>query len=167
MKNYTQRRLEVGDNVVICDSINTGLIGTVGGYKGTSVAVCMKENTGHDCEGLCPSGGTYESEYALLPFKEEDRKSLGLLLNHIHKPSSITQALAEERERMRGSVNKTLDRYVVKKEPLCEQNSLILLIRTYLLSSLPLPDNKKCCGRLPNGESWGHSGACDLLDNKE
>jgi len=106
MKNYTQRRLEVGDNVVICDSINTGLIGTVGGYKGTSVAVCMKENTGHDCEGLCPSGGTYESEYALLPFKEEDRKSLGLLLNHIHKPTSITQALAEERKRVDKEITK-------------------------------------------------------------
>ena len=54
------------------------------------------------------------------------------------------QALAEERARVRGSVNKTLDRYVVKKEPLCEQNSLILLIRTYLLSSLdkPVPDKE-------------------------
>jgi len=36
-----------------------------------------------------------------------------------------------------------------------------------LLSSLdkPLLDNK-CCGRLPNGEGWGHSGACNLTDKE-
>ena len=48
----------------------------------------------------------------------------------------INQVVAGERKRMVKYVNKTLDRYVVKKEPLCEQNSLILLIRAHLLSSL-------------------------------
>jgi len=48
----------------------------------------------------------------------------------------IYEALAEEKERVEKSVNDILDRYVVKKEPLCEQNSLILLIRAHLLSSL-------------------------------
>jgi len=62
------------------------------------------------------------------------------------------QALAEERARVRGSVNKTLDRYVVKKEPLCEQNSLILLIRTYLLSSLPLLANSRLLSTDKTGE---------------
>ena len=53
--------------------------------------------------------------------------------------SSIAQALAEEKKRMVKHVNKTLNRYVVKKEPLCEQNSLILLIRSHLLASLDKP----------------------------
>jgi len=53
--------------------------------------------------------------------------------------SAIAQAIAEERERVVKHVNKTLDRYVVKKEPLCEQNSLILLIRAHILSSLDKP----------------------------
>ena len=97
--NNTEKRLKIGDRVVICDSINTGLIGTVGGYKGTSVAVYMKENTGHDCEGLCPTGGTYEPEYALLPFEEKHKRALDLLLLHIPE-KSITQAIAEERERI-------------------------------------------------------------------
>ena len=102
---YTEKRLKIGDRVVICDSINTGLIGTVGGYKGTSVAVCMKENTGHDCEGLCPTGGTYEPEYALLPFEEKHKRALDLLLLHIPE-KSITQTLAEEREMVREKANK-------------------------------------------------------------
>ena len=66
--------------------------------------------------------------------------------------TSIHQVLAEERVRVRGSVNKTLDRYVVKKEPLCEQNSLILLIRTYLLSSLPLLANSRLLSTDKTGE---------------
>ena len=57
---------------------------------------------------------------------------------------SIHQAVAEERARVVKSVNNTLDRYVIKKEPCCEQNSLILLIRAYLLASIkePLTDKK-------------------------
>ena len=101
--NHEETKLKIGDRVVICDSINTGLIGTVGGYKGTSVAVCMKENTGHDCEGLCPTGGTYEPEYALLPFEEKHKRALDLLLLHIPE-KSITQIRAEERERVRGII---------------------------------------------------------------
>ena len=39
--------------------------------------------------------------------------------------------------------------------------------KSKLLASLdkPLTDNK-CCGRLPNGEGWGHSGACNLTDKE-
>ena len=82
--------------------------------------------------------------------------------------SKITQAVAEEKKRMVKHVNKTLNRYVVKKEPLCEQNSLILLIRSHLLASLDKPDKEKhvCCdGECNHDDCCGKVEAnCPLTD---
>ena len=81
--------------------------------------------------------------------------------------TSINQALAEDRERVRGKIRKAPIWKLVPNTPrmiMCSDKEL-----DDLLSPLdkPLTDNKKCCGRLPNGESWGHSGACNLTDKKE
>ena len=79
--------MKKGDKVVICDGMNTGMIGIVGGHKGISVAVCfIQEKFAHDCDGMCPTGGTYEPEYALLTFTEGNEKALKLLISHLPNP---------------------------------------------------------------------------------
>lgn len=82
------------EEVAICDGINTGKIGVVGGYKGQSVAICIKDFKGHDCDGMCPNGGTYEPEYALLPITSENKQAVELLLAHLRLADK--QALLEE-----------------------------------------------------------------------
>ena len=76
--------MKKGNKVVICDGMNTGMIGIVGGYKGTSIAVCfIQEKFSHNCDGMCPTGGTYEPDYALLVFTKENEKALKLLISHL------------------------------------------------------------------------------------
>lgn len=72
-----------GEEVLICDGMETGTIGFVGGRKGTSVAVCIEDKNRHNCEGLCPNGGTFEPEYALLHITKENKQAVDLLVSHL------------------------------------------------------------------------------------
>lgn len=81
--------------VVICDGLFTGTFGTVGGHKGTSVAVCIPNYSGHDCDGMCPGGGTYEPEYALLEVTNENKEAIKLLVSHIEALDSAIGEVTE------------------------------------------------------------------------
>lgn len=81
--NTVNEAIEKGDMVLICDGMMTGTIGIVGGRKGTSVAVCIQGINGHDCDGMCPSGGTYEPDYALLRLNPKDTQAVDLLVSHL------------------------------------------------------------------------------------
>ena len=75
--------IEKGDTVLICDGTRTGKVGIVGGRKGTSVAVCIEGQDSHDCDGMCPQGGVYEPDYALLRFSSKDARAVDLLVSHL------------------------------------------------------------------------------------
>lgn len=82
LSRHDKERMDKGQEVVICDGLLTGKFGTTGGRKGTSVAVCIPDG-GHDCDGMCPSGGTYEPEYALLRVSAENKQAIELLVSHL------------------------------------------------------------------------------------
>lgn len=90
-----------GDKVVICDGVRTGMFGVVGGLKGESVAVCL--GSGHDCDGVCPNGGTYEPGYALLLITEKNKKSIDLMIAHLSQAKSqgAREALSKAAEEVK------------------------------------------------------------------
>lgn len=96
MTTTINEAIEKGDTVLICDGMMTGTIGVVGGRKGTSVAVCIQGINGHDCDGMCPSGGTFEPDYALLRFNTRDVQAANLIASHLNNDATL--AAAEERE---------------------------------------------------------------------
>lgn len=61
-----------GDNIIYSQGTEIGLVGTVMGNKGTSIAVAIENYESHDCDGLCPdNNGQYSAEFELEPYTFE------------------------------------------------------------------------------------------------
>ena len=99
--------LTVGNKVIITDGVYTGMIGTVGGYSdGGSVAICSPEFDGHDCNGLCISGGRFEPEYALEKVSEES------LIKVIQNLRNWNTTLTTQHTKEKEEIVRKLDRYI-------------------------------------------------------
>lgn len=94
-----------GDKVIYSQGTEIGLVGTVMGNKGTSIAVAIPNFDSHDCDGMCPdNNGIYSSDFELEPYTFEGAMASLKSIRHFHE--ILEQQLSEREREIRGLNNK-------------------------------------------------------------